>query len=57
VRDLPVGWTVAEARWLWAPEDASSPSEPATPISDHPAAWVELVRADPGARVQAHMPE
>jgi endonuclease/exonuclease/phosphatase family metal-dependent hydrolase len=46
VRELPLGWAVAEARWLLAPDETSSLAKPG-PLSDHPAAWLELVRVEP----------
>jgi endonuclease/exonuclease/phosphatase family metal-dependent hydrolase len=46
VRDLPVGWTIAEARWMLAPDETDSPAGP-PPSSDHPAAWLELERVKP----------
>ncbi|HUP23429.1 MAG TPA: endonuclease/exonuclease/phosphatase family protein [Thermoanaerobaculia bacterium] len=45
VRELPVGWAVTEARWLLAPDETGSPAG-LGPISDHPAAWLELARGE-----------
>jgi endonuclease/exonuclease/phosphatase family metal-dependent hydrolase len=43
VRELPGAWRVVDARWLLAPDDP----EGGVPVSDHPAAWVELARGAP----------
>jgi endonuclease/exonuclease/phosphatase family metal-dependent hydrolase len=47
VRGLPPGWAVTGARWLLQPAErdpgSGLPVLPA-PLSDHPAAWVEIER-------------
>jgi endonuclease/exonuclease/phosphatase family metal-dependent hydrolase len=62
VRGLPTGWTVAEARWILTPEDLTSLTGRSEPISDHPAAWIELAHgrageaASPGEGVASPRP-
>jgi endonuclease/exonuclease/phosphatase family metal-dependent hydrolase len=47
VRDLPDGWRVESARWRLTGEDLEALTGRSMPVSDHPAAWVELVLDEP----------